>query len=87
MFFQEFHKSLDTLHFGMQKPRAYYIPFADRESALNGIRENSELFTLLSGTWKFKFFKSINFFCNMNMVAICNVVFIGNTLNLTKTLL
>ena len=58
MFFQGFHKSLDTLHFGMQKPRAYYIPFADRESALNGIRENSELFTLLSGTWKFKFFKS-----------------------------
>ena len=58
MFFPEFHKSLDTLHFGTLEPRSYYIPYADKESALKGKREESEFFTLLSGQWKFKFFKS-----------------------------
>lgn len=58
MFFPEFHKSLDTLHFGTLEPRSYYIPYADKESALKGKREESEFFTLLSGRWKFKFFKS-----------------------------
>lgn len=58
MFFKEYHKSLETLHFGTEKPRAYYIPFSSKSSALNGKREASELFTLLSGEWKFKFFKS-----------------------------
>lgn len=58
MFFKEYHKSLETLHFGTEKPRAYYIPFSSKSFALNSKREASELFTLLSGEWKFKFFKS-----------------------------
>lgn len=58
MFFPEFHKSLETLHFGTLEPRAYYIPYKDTESALRGKREESELFMLLSGQWKFKFFES-----------------------------
>ncbi len=58
MFFKEFHKSLETLHYGTEKPRAYYIPFSDKETALNGKREDSDFFTLLSGQWKFRYYKS-----------------------------
>lgn len=63
MFFKEYHKSLETLHFGTEKPRAYYIPYQDKSAALESKRENSSFFTLLSGDWKFKFFKSFEDLC------------------------
>ena len=69
MFLNEYHKGLEVLHFGMQKPRAYYIPFTERSTALNGQREHSERFTLLSGEWKFKYFKS---FEDLNKDAVSN---------------
>ncbi len=59
MFFTQYHKMLDVLHYGTKEPRAYYIPFESRENALNGTREDSKRFTLLSGEWKFKFFSNI----------------------------
>ena len=56
MHFPEYHKSLDTLHFGTLAPRAYYIPYSDRATAVTTEREKSENFMLLSGEWKFRFF-------------------------------
>ena len=54
----DYHKHLESLHIGTLKPRAYFIPFADVESALNGDRNKSSYFTSLCGEWNFKFFKS-----------------------------
>ncbi len=59
MFFNQYHKMLDVLHFGTKEPRAYYVPFSDKSTALTFKRENSEKFTLLNGEWKFKFYKNI----------------------------
>ena len=59
MFFTEYHKMLDVLHFGTKEPRAYYVPFCNKENALTKKREDSCRFTLLSGEWKFKFFNNV----------------------------
>ncbi len=59
MFFTQYHKMLDVLHFGTEAPRSYFIPFGSRNGALNDTRENSDKFTLLNGEWKFRFFNNI----------------------------
>ena len=38
--------------------RAYFIPFADEESALRGERGDSPWFQLLNGDWHFRFAES-----------------------------
>ncbi len=59
MKFKPFHKSLETLHFGTEKPRAYFIPYDGVDSALSGDRNNSPYLTNLCGDdWSFKFFHS-----------------------------
>ena len=34
-----YHKSLEVLHFGTEKPRAYFIPYENLQDALSGDRE------------------------------------------------
>ncbi len=59
MKFTPFHKSLDTLHFGTEKPRAYFIPYSSLDEALSGDRNSSYYLTNLCGNdWSFKFFDS-----------------------------
>ncbi len=53
-----YHKDLNSLHIGCEKPRAYYIPYHSEEAALNGNRDASERFTSLCGEWNFKFYGS-----------------------------
>lgn len=53
-----YHKSLDVLHFGTEKPRAYFIPYDSLDDALSGDRNNSAYFTSLCGEWNYKFFNS-----------------------------
>ena len=53
-----YHKSLDVLHFGTLKPRAYFIPYECLDDALSGNRENSAYFTSLCGEWNYKFYES-----------------------------
>ncbi|HHW45370.1 MAG TPA: DUF4981 domain-containing protein [Clostridiales bacterium] len=60
MFTKNFHQNLKILHVGCEQPRAYYIPFGTISAALEGKRENSDRFRLLSGDWAFKYFDSIN---------------------------
>ena len=55
---QGYHQNLDTLHVNTQPNRAYYIPYADEQTALAGRRERSALMTLLSGEWRFGFYAS-----------------------------
>ena len=55
----DYHKSLKILHVGCESPRAYFIPFADREGAALGVRDYSPYFKTLCGTWDFNFYKSV----------------------------
>ena len=58
MKFPQFHKSLETLHYGTEKPRAYFIPYDDLQDALSGDRNSSYYLTNLCGEWSFKFYNS-----------------------------
>ena len=55
----DYHKKLDTRRVGVQKERAYYIPHGSKNAALTLKREYSDRFTLLSGDWDFRFYKSV----------------------------
>ncbi len=56
--FPPYYKDLSVLHVGCTAPHAYFIPYADRESALTGNRAASAYFRQLSGEWDFRFFGS-----------------------------
>ncbi len=59
MNFKPYHKSLEHLHVGTEKPRAYFIPYDNLEDALSGDRNKSYYMTNLCGDdWSFKYFKS-----------------------------
>ncbi len=54
-----YHKSLDHLHVGTEKPRAYFIPYADEASALRDNRAASADFLSLCGDWSFRYYPSL----------------------------
>ena len=54
----EYHKTLDTLHYGCEKPRAYFIPYADEAGAIADNRDASAFFKNLCGEWDFKWYPS-----------------------------
>ena len=58
--FPKYHEDLNTLHVGTEKPRAYFIPYDSRESALLDMRDESPYFKNLIGEWNFKFFRSVS---------------------------
>ncbi len=58
MKFTPYHKSLEHLHIGTEKPRAYFIPYDNLHDALSGDRNKSYYMTNLCGDWKFRYFKS-----------------------------
>ena len=55
---QNYHKSTEVLHFGCEKPRAYFVPYESAESALKDVRGSSKFFKSLCGTWDFRYFSS-----------------------------
>ena len=54
-----YHQDVHISRVGARPSRAYYIPFADRENALFGIRTTSERLKMLSGKWRFRYFSSL----------------------------
>ncbi len=54
----EYHQNPETLHIGTLPPRAYFIPFADVQGAMAGVRDASDRMTLLNGQWDFAYFPS-----------------------------
>lgn len=58
MEFKPYHKSLEHLHIGCEKPRAYFIPYHSEQAALSGDRDLSEHFINLCGDWDFKFYQT-----------------------------
>ncbi len=56
----DYHKSLADLHVGCEAPHAYFIPFADEESATANLRGASCYFKNLCGEWDFRFYPSVS---------------------------
>ena len=55
-----YHKSLEHLHVGCEKPTAYFIPFTNESAAREGNRANSARFYSLCGEWSFRYYASVN---------------------------
>ena len=51
-----YHKSLEHIHVGCEKPRAYFVPYKTPEVAKRNLRAESEQFTSLCGDWDFKYY-------------------------------
>ncbi|WP_248926902.1 glycoside hydrolase family 2 TIM barrel-domain containing protein [Paenibacillus hamazuiensis] len=49
----------NLLQVNREKPRAYYIPYADAASADSRKRSRSPFYRTLNGTWKFRYFASV----------------------------
>ena len=64
----DYHKTLEHLHVGCEKNHAYFIPYADKQSALTGIRDESVYFKTLIGEWNFKFYSSVTEIGDINAV-------------------
>ena len=54
----EYHENPETLHVNALPTRAYFIPFHDAQSALEGKREASNRMLDLNGTWDFEWFSA-----------------------------
>ena len=55
-----YHRNLHTLHVGCQKPRSYFIPYQDADTAADGVRGRSSRFVNLCGDWNFRYYPTIN---------------------------
>jgi len=60
----DYHKTEQILHVGCEIPHAYFIPYADYQTAKKEIRDNSPYFKNLCGTWDFRFFDSVSEICD-----------------------
>ena len=59
MQFPHYHEDISHLHVNTLPNRAYFIPHAERDSALTGVRVCSDRLTMLSGDWNFGYYDSI----------------------------
>lgn len=57
---KKYWEDLNVTHVNRLKPRAYYIPYADAETAFNKKRGESPYYKTLNGSWKFRYYESIN---------------------------
>ncbi|MBE6619697.1 MAG: DUF4981 domain-containing protein [Ruminococcaceae bacterium] len=55
-----YHRELETLHVNCEKPRSYFVPYADEKTALCGNRAKSANLISLCGDWNFRFYESAN---------------------------
>ena len=55
---EKYYLSPEYLHIGCEKPAAYFIPFGKGQCPF-AQREESERFTLLNGTWDFKYYPNV----------------------------
>ena len=57
--FEKYWEDPDILHLGTDEPRAYYIPFSDKNSALTNVRQGSDFYHDLNGIWSFRYYPSV----------------------------
>ena len=67
----DYHTTEQTLHVNCEAPRAYFIPYPCRDSALDGNRDASAFFKSLCGVWDFRFFKSVHDICDFTASGFC----------------
>ncbi len=60
----DYHTTEQILHVNCEAPRAYFIPFADKATALQENRNDSPYFKSLCGVWDFRFFSSVHDICD-----------------------
>ncbi|MBQ7346848.1 MAG: DUF4981 domain-containing protein [Clostridia bacterium] len=56
----QYHQTLEYLHVGCEKPRAYFIPYHSDKAAATGNRAASDRFLSLCGEWSFRYYRSVN---------------------------
>jgi len=54
-----YYEDIHHLHVNTLPNRAYYIPYGQKEAALEAKREKSDRMLLLNGEWKFGYYKSV----------------------------
>lgn len=59
MMFPRYDENISCLHVNALPARAYYIPCASRQAALDGDKTASERVQMLNGTWHFGYYASI----------------------------
>ncbi|MBO4749201.1 MAG: glycoside hydrolase family 2, partial [Lachnospiraceae bacterium] len=52
------HEDMHQFHIGTMPDHAYFIPFAKGQDPF-AVREESKVFTLLNGTWRFHYYESV----------------------------
>ena len=60
----DYHTTEQILHVGCEEPRAYFVPYADAETAQSENRDGSPFFKNLCGTWDFRYFASVREICD-----------------------
>lgn len=65
----DYHKDLNSLHIGTERPHAYFIPYGDKGSAIDEVRDESPYFKTLIGKWNFKFYDSVAKVADVNLVS------------------
>lgn len=55
----KYWEDLNILQIGRERPRTYYIPYADETSAHSSKRASSPFFQTLNGSWKFRYYRSV----------------------------
>lgn len=55
-----YHKSIEHLHVGCDRPRAYFVPYHSDAAAKSGNRAASNRFLSLCGEWSFRYYKSLH---------------------------
>lgn len=56
---KKYWEDLNVMHLNREMPRAYYIPYGDKESALSKKRGESPFYQTLNGNWKFKYYENV----------------------------
>lgn len=56
---EKYWEDLNIMHINREKPRSYYIPYAEAEAALTKKRGKSPFYQTLNGSWKFQYHESI----------------------------
>lgn len=60
IFAEKYWENPKILHVNCMQPHAYFIPHENETKARKGIRGTSGFFKNLSGSWKFKYYDSVN---------------------------
>lgn len=56
---EKYWEDLKVMHINREKPRAYYIPYDDSNSAQTKKRGLSAFYQTLNGSWKFRYYESV----------------------------